>query len=385
MSNLINNLRQRFAPAYPIPAGMYHYISPQDDPRNYRLHLRIEPGGAGVLIVNASTVLHLNETAAEYAYYFVLNTPADEVARRVSTRYRVDEEQARADYSDLTERILALIETPDLDPVTFLDFNRRSPFTSRISAPYRLDCALTYRLPEGADPAFAPSERAARELSTGEWKTVLESAWNFGIPHAVFTGGEPTLRDDLPELIAHAESMGMVAGLLTDGVRLADAGYLDTLLQTGLDHLMLLYQEGKPEFWQALGNIIPADIFAAVHLTITPENKDGYAQVLDKLAETGVTAVSLSASSPDLAEDLSEARGQAASLSLELVWNLPAPYSALNPVRLELHPDERPDLAGRAWLYVEPDGDVLPAQGDLTALGNALAQPLEEIWRKGKG
>ena len=47
----------------------------------------------------------------------------------------------------------------------------------------------------------------------------------------VFTGGEPTLRDDLPELIAHAESNGQVSGLLSDGLRFADPAYLDSLLR----------------------------------------------------------------------------------------------------------------------------------------------------------
>ena len=59
---------------------MYHYQSPPDDPRNYRLHLRLEARRQRVLIVNAATVLHLNQTAAEYAYYLVQNTPSTRLA-----------------------------------------------------------------------------------------------------------------------------------------------------------------------------------------------------------------------------------------------------------------------------------------------------------------
>jgi len=43
------------------------------------------------------------------------------------------------------------------------------------------------------------------ELSTADWKLVLDRAWEMGVPHIIFTGGEPTLCEDLPELIAHAE------------------------------------------------------------------------------------------------------------------------------------------------------------------------------------
>ena len=38
--------------------------------------------------------------------------------------------------------------------------------------------------------------------------------------------------------------------------------------------------------------------------------------------------------------------------------------------------------AGTAWLYVEPDGDVLPAQGVNKVLGNLLTDPWEKIWKK---
>jgi hypothetical protein len=381
MTNLLDNIRQRFAPVHPIPPGIYHYISPPEDPRNYRLHLRVEPGGTGVLIVNAATVLHLNETATEYAYYFVKNMPAAEVAHKMSHRYHVEQEQAYNDYQDFAQRIMILIETPDLDPVTFLDFARRTPYSGKLSAPYRLDCALTYQLPEGADSAFAPTDRVKREMTTDEWKQVLDKAWNAGIPHAVFTGGEPTLRTDLVELVAYAESLGMVSGLLTDGVKLADGAYFGSLLGTGLDHMMLLYQGENEAFWAALRSAIPADIFAAVHLTITLENQTGYAQVLRNLAEIGLTAISLTASSPELNTVLEAAREEAATLGLELVWDLPVPYSAQHPVKLEVPGAERVDGAGRAWLYVEPDGDVLPSQGELTMLGNLLTDPWEVIWK----
>jgi len=381
MTNLLQSIQERFNPSQPVKPGMYHYISPQDDPRNYRLHLRVEPDGSGVLIVNAATVLHLNQTAAEYAYYFVQNMDSSQVARQMARRYRVEPAQAATDYRDLGQRILALVETPDLDPVTFLDFSRRNPYSARTSAPYRLDCALTYRLPAGADPAFAPQERARTELTTREWKTVLDKAWAAGIPHAIFTGGEPTLRDDLIDLVAHAESLGMVSGLLTDGHRLVEQPYLERLLQTGLDHLLLLLHPEHEQDWTNLQKIMAQDIFVAVHLTLTPENKDGYAKILEKLSNLGMPAVSLTTRAPELTPLLKSARDTAAGLDLELVWDIPVPYSEHNPVRMELPEAERVEGAGRAWLYVEPDGDVLPGQGMETVLGNLLRDPWEQIWQ----
>ena len=165
-----------------------------------------------------------------------------------------------------------MIDIPDLDPITFFDFERDDPYAGVITAPYRLDCALTYRLPESADPEAAPTKRVDRELSTEEWASIIDKAWEIGIPHIVFTGGEPTLRDDLPKLISHAEVNGQVTGLLSDGLKLADADYLHTLLQTGLDHLMVVLHPEDESAWAALEKILPEDLHTTVHLTMTPEN-----------------------------------------------------------------------------------------------------------------
>ena len=379
MSNLLRPIRKLFSPIERLPPGIYHYISPPEDPRNYRLHLRLEDDGSGVLIINAATVLHLNQTGAEYAYYFVQNEPTDHVIQKITSRYNVNRDQAEQDYQNLIERIQTLINTPDLDPVTYLDFERREPFIGQISAPYRLDCALSYQLPSHVSPESAPSGRVSRELNTEEWQLIIDNAWKSGIPHIVFTGGEPTLRDDLPDLITHAESNGQVIGLLTDGLRLTDDDYLHTLLQTGLDHVMILFNPSDKTSWKAIQNTLDEDIFVAVHITVDDQN-----QIQDqivKMANMGVKAISLSSKEPDMESTLEIVREQVAELNLELVWNLPVPYSAFNPIAFETEQEELRKGAGRAWLYIEPDGDVLPTQGENRILGNLLKDPWETIWK----
>ena len=79
---------------------------------------------------------------------------------------------------------------------------------------------------------------------------------------------------------------------------------------------------------------------------------------------------------------LLEIRDRAILLGFEPEWDLPVPYSALNPVALELENGELPAKgAGSAWLYVEPDGDVLPSQGINRVFGNLLTEPWESIWK----
>jgi MoaA/NifB/PqqE/SkfB family radical SAM enzyme len=275
-----------------------------------------------------------------------------------------------------------MIHTPDLDPTTYLDFERVAPYTKDLTAPLRLDCALTYLLPAGTQAAYAPTKRVDRELTTQEWQSILDKAWAAGIPHITFTGGEPTLRADLPELIRHAEKVGQVTGLLSDGLKLADKEYLHTLLQTGLDHLLFLLDPDNPSSWKALEVILPEDLYTTVHLTVTPQNTERAGNILEKLAALGVKSISLGASEASLHDALHALHNKVSNLGMTLRWDLPVPYSAENPVAHETIEDEVPNGAGKAWLYVEPDGDVLPTQGDADhILGNILKDPWEKIYQ----
>jgi len=379
---ILNRFADRFARVQPLDEGIYHKQALLPDETPYRVHLRLKADGWGILIVNASTVLQLNPTAAEYAYHFINGTELQEAAEQVAARYRVSKAMALEDYRDFTARIKRLISSPDLDPVSYLDFERLAPHSADLTAPLRLDCALTYRLPVNTQADYAPTRRVERELNTGEWETILDKAWQAGIPHVTFTGGEATLRDDLPALIAHAEANGQVCGLLTDGLKLADAAYLETLLQTGLDHVLVAFQPNVPSAWTAIETIVSADIFLTVHLTLHQDATRDTLPVLAKLFAAGVRNISLSGADAAAGDSLQPLRDKAGEIGFTLRWDLPVPYSESNPVAAETEQDEVPTGAGRAWLYVEPDGDVLPSQGFVgKALGNLLRDPWDKIYR----
>jgi len=369
---IINRLADRFSKVQPLPAGTHHLQATQNE-RPYRMHLRLHPDGSGILILNASTILQLNATAAEYAYHFIKGTEPKEAAKQIAARYRITKGMALEDYNDFMDRIQTLISTPDLDPVSFLDFELAQPHSADLDVPLRLDCALTYRLPTDTQAEYAPTKRVDRELTTAEWKAIIDKAWTAGIPHITFTGGEATLRDDLPDLVAHAEANGQVCGLLTDGLKLADKKYLELLLQTGLDHILLLLQPDNPESWKALEVIMPEDIFVTVHLTLNNDNIKNAEETLERLAKLKVQSLSLTLTDKSLQEAYDALSNKAAELGLTIKFDLPVPYSAYNPVALETQEDQVPEGAGKAWMYVEPDGDVLPTQGMADKiLGNFL-------------
>lgn len=74
------------------------------------------------------------------------------------------------------------------------------------------------------------------ELSTEEGKALIDDLANFGSPVILFSGGEPTLRKDLPELAAYAREKGMRAVISTNGT-LIDRDLAKRLKDVGLSYV----------------------------------------------------------------------------------------------------------------------------------------------------
>jgi len=114
--------------------------------------------------------------------------------------------------------------------------------------PLSLLCELTYRCnlqcPYCYNPLDLDSYR--NELDAAAWRVVLREAAELGVMQAHFSGGEPTLRPDLAELVACAREQGLYTNLITQGTFL-DERLLDSLLAAGLDHVQISVQAHERE------------------------------------------------------------------------------------------------------------------------------------------
>jgi MoaA/NifB/PqqE/SkfB family radical SAM enzyme len=126
-------------------------------------------------------------------------------------------------------------------------------------------------------------------------------------------------------------------------------------------------------------------LYTTVHITISPEITSRLRQIIQNCRELGANAISLSSADPadkNLNKALTAAQTLVADADLPLKWDLPVPYSAHNPISLEIETSQDKIAgAGKAWFYVEPDGDVLPAQGINQVLGNLLKDDWKNIWK----
>ena len=117
---------------------------------------------------------------------------------------------------------------------------------TELGFPLAILAELTHRCPLQCPYCSNPLalEASSAELSTDEWKAVIREAADLGVLQIHFSGGEPTARRDLEELIAAASDAGLYTNLITAGVLLTQER-VDALVKAGLDHLQLSFQDSE--------------------------------------------------------------------------------------------------------------------------------------------
>lgn len=405
--SILKSLKETFYPSAPEPLGkgMFHYMTPDGAEDRFRMHLRVEDNGEGLLVINAAKVLHLNQTATEHAKLILEDKDVDTAVKEIRRRYKVPPDTARKDHERLRDTILTLAITDDICPISYLDVERIEPFDTPVSAPYRMDLALTYRCNADCGHCYVGRERDMESLSTEEWKQVIEKLWDLGIPHVVFTGGEATLYPDLAELIRHAEDVGLVSGVLTNGIKLADEHYLQELVEAGLDHIQITLESHDEKIhngmvgadaWKqtvhGIKNAVATDVYTITNTTLTTLNGPDIEETIDFLAELGIQTFACNSliytgrgpsSGIGIPEEELEGlmvrvRDKAMSEGMRLIWYTPTQYCEFHPVELEL--GAKFCTAARYNMCIEPNGDAIPCQSYYSSLGNILRDDWESIW-----
>ena len=278
--------------------------------------------------------------------------------------------------------------------------------------PLWLLAELTYKCPLQcpycSNPLAFAGPRFKRELTTEEWCRVFREARALGVLQLGLSGGEPTLRPDLEELVRTAHDLGLYSSLITSAYRLTRER-LAGLKQAGLDHVQISVQGADAELSDEIaGTTSYDDKIAAYHYTRElgfplTVNVVLHRRNLHQVRELIHLAESLGAERIELAntqfygwalhnrdalmptrEQLDAAwrvvQEERARLGpkLEIVWVLPDYH--------EQYP--KPCMGGwaRAYMTVTPAGEVWPchAAGRITTLqfANVRDHPLEWIWNE---
>jgi radical SAM protein with 4Fe4S-binding SPASM domain len=407
MSKFIDKIKEFFTPPEPLKEGFYHSrIDDPDSDEYVRLHLRINNNQEGTLIVNASKVVHTNRTATEIAKFMIDGLNDEQIIKKLKSRFAAREYVIRKDYEQFKDFLNRLIkDEPDLENTGF-HMSYVPPYDVESEAPYRVDLALTYRCNNNCIHCYVERPKDYPELSTEDWKKIIDILWEKTVPQVTFTGGEATLREDLAELICHAEDRGIVTGLVTNGRKLSDSLYLQSLVKAGLDHIQITLESSNKEIHNkmtqcdsydetinAIKNCVNEGIPVITNTTLTYHNINTIKDTVNLLKDLGLKTFACNAiieagggvdnafalKIEDLVKVVDEIQMLADELGLNFIWYSPTKYCELNPVDMGV--GFKQCTAGKHNLCIEPDGSVIPCQSYFCSLGNILTDDWMVIWQ----
>jgi radical SAM protein with 4Fe4S-binding SPASM domain len=392
----MNTDLQAFATELVAQTKSYIYIRPED----------------GLFIMRPNRVHHLNKTAVAMLsrLYDDGRVPdVDTVIQEVAAEYDVDEERVRGDLYKLLVSVAALLR----DDVCGAPAVSERPFgTHKRELPVLSEIALTYRCQNKC--VFCYAEAPARghevaEMTTAEAKKIIDRIFDEAhCPTVSFTGGEPTLRQDLPELISYAKGKGMRVNLITNGLRCADPEYTNALLTAGLDSAQVSLEGGRPEIHDSIAQhpgaftrtskavhvLRAAGIHTHTNTTICRSNREHLLELVDYIADelhseyfsmnviistgTALHHGEEDVTYTEIGPIIEQVQQRAQEKGLRFVWYSPVPYCLFNPVTHGLGSKSCACVDG--LLSVAPDGELLPCSSYERGIGDLLHNPFDDLW-----
>ncbi|MDO4976327.1 MAG: radical SAM protein [Eubacteriales bacterium] len=301
---------------------------------------------------------------------------------------------------------------PVEEEIGYMSIGDYAPY---MRAPHRMDLMVSAMTKEGkwhcnqkCIHCYAAGQVHAeeKELSTEEWKQVLVSLREAGIPQVTFTGGEPTMREDLVELVDAAQ--WFMTRMNTNGILLTEE-LCKQLMEASLDSVQITFYSadetihnqlvGAEQYHRTvvgIENALKAGLSVSINTPLCTLNKD-YVKTLEFLHEKGVLYVTCSGlittgnaekeeseklqlSTDELKEILRDAVEYAYSHGMEISFTSPGWVEAAFCEELGImSPTCGACLSNMA---ITPSGNVVPCQSWLSGetLGNVLDDSWESIW-----
>lgn len=278
--------------------------------------------------------------------------------------------------------------------------------------PAGLLAELTHRCPLQCPYCSNPLEleRASAELSAAEWGETFAQAAAIGALQLHLSGGEPTLRRDLEEILKHAVEAGLYTNLITAGVTLERAR-LENLARIGLDHVQLSIQDVEPASADRISHyeggfakkrklafqVRELGLALTINAPIHRHNIDRLPQIIDFAVEVGAQRIEVAH-----IQYYAWAEANRAALiptrekflkTVEIVDGAKARLKGVLNFDFVIHDHyaTRPKACtggwGRSIMVVTPSGKALPCHAAQTLPGlvfdNVRDRELGDIWRSG--
>ncbi|MBN1355408.1 radical SAM protein [bacterium] len=284
-----------------------------------------------------------------------------------------------------------------------------------IELPVLSEIALTYRCNIRCRFCYAACRQDERrrvrdrssEMNTQSVRRVLRKIRFEGeVPSVSFTGGEPLLRRDLPDLIRFASrKLGMRVNLITNATMIDDRTARN-LHRSGLASAQVSIEAPEAALHDrivgssgafsrsvaGLQALNRAGIFVHPHITICSLNQDFAPRMARFSRSLGMSRFSanlvipagrgsdrdLQVSYERIGPILNRIQQEAEREGVKFMWYSPTPLCLFNPIANQL--GNKGCSACEGLLSVDPRGNVLPCSSWPEPLGNLLDLPFRDIW-----
>lgn len=300
-------------------------------------------------------------------------------------------------------------------PEETVDYLSLGDYAPCMKAPHRMDLMVSAMTKGGAwhcnqkcVHCYAAGQPQAEEaeLSKEQWFEIIDRCGQACIPQLTFTGGEPTMREDLPELIDHAQ--WFVTRLNTNGVALTPE-LCRKLYDASLDSMQITFYSWDPSVHNSLvgaerfedtvrgiENALAAGLNISINTPLCTLNRD-YRKTLEFLHEKGVTYVTCSGlittgnAAKEASENLQLSNDEIKAIlkdAVEYAYANDMEISFTSPGWVEAEFCEELGItvptcgACLSNMAVTPGGNVVPCQSWLSEdiLGNMLTDTWDTIW-----
>ena len=402
-----------------------------------RIHLvpphKIRVGVPWVVIINGFRVLPILTSYAVILKEFILTYNTynydfynekqleeikDEIVDNVKKVYK-DATQLDI-FKDLSDILKTIIEIGTKPNTVFENVGNFSlnGYYKYMHSPLRMDLMISTMEKDGVYNcnqkcihcyAFNETHSNEEELDTESWFKIIDKLQEERVPQITFTGGEPTLRNDLCELVSHAK--WFITRLNTNGILLTESLCKD-LYEAELDNVQITFYSsdidihnklvGGNHYLETLGgikNAIKAGLDVSINTPLCSLNKD-YKSTIEFLSKLGIKYFTCSGLIPtgntkedeskelviekaELLASLDEALEYAKENELDIQFTSPGILDEEDLVKRGLIVPSCG--AGISNMAILPNGVVIPCQSWLKGetLGNILELPWNKIW-KGK-
>lgn len=363
-----------------------------------------------LLIIKPNRVINLNTTATDLMW-LLYNLPEDEIysaIEKVGSKYGASCDTVSQDACNLLKTVIELLKSPYMSVPSV----KMTPFGShKRELPVLSEIALTYGCNNNCIFCYASSPERVDEkppMTTDQVKKILDIIWTKAkVPTVSFTGGEPTLRKDLVELVQYAVSIGLRANLISNGIVCGTSDLPQRLKDAGLSSAQISLESAIPQVHdkivghkgafaktiEGFKRLKALGIHAHINTTICKDNIDSV-HTLPKFAkqELGLEYQSMNmvirtghaCDHPDeigyteVAQVLPRIHRESVKEGIKLVWYSPMPYCIINTVAMGI--GTTTCAAADGLLSVAPDGSVLPCSSFSNGFGNLLTQDFDEVW-----